>query len=207
MEQNSGWCECFASSTGFHFSTSQLWWRNFKIISYSSGSLKACILQEEMDKMSEKSALEEVEYPGLGFYSSLFPVQKAPRGWRPVISLSFLRHFVNITKFKMETVSSWDRLERRHDIFYRLEGCQLPYTSICSTPLSRWLISHNRLIPSSSGIPWAPSSLSRPGDCHQLGEIRSQADPQGTVFQKSFHSTSTAFYMKNIACRFMETYP
>ena len=41
-----------------------------------------------------------------GFYSRLFLVEKASGGWRPVIDLSHLNDFVQLTPFKMETVAS-----------------------------------------------------------------------------------------------------
>ena len=44
--------------------------------------------------------------PGPGFYSRLFLVEKATGGWRPVIDLSHLNDFVQLTPFKMETVAS-----------------------------------------------------------------------------------------------------
>ena len=44
--------------------------------------------------------------PGAGFYSWLFLVEKATDGWRPVIDLSHLNDFVQLTPFKMETVAS-----------------------------------------------------------------------------------------------------
>ena len=43
---------------------------------------------------------------GSGFYSRLFLVEKATGGWRPVIDLSHLNDFVQLTLSKMETVAS-----------------------------------------------------------------------------------------------------
>ena len=56
--------------------------------------------------MISKGALERVHDPGPGFYSRLFLVEKASRGWRPVIDLSPLNEFVRQTPLKMETASS-----------------------------------------------------------------------------------------------------
>ena len=50
--------------------------------------------------------LEIARDPGPGFYSRLFLVEKATGGWRPVIDLSHLNDFVQLTSFKMETVAS-----------------------------------------------------------------------------------------------------
>ena len=43
---------------------------------------------------------------GSRLYSRLFLVEKASGGWRPVIDLSHLNEFVQLTSFKMETVAS-----------------------------------------------------------------------------------------------------
>ena len=51
-------------------------------------------------------SLEIARDPGPGFYSRLFLVEKATGGWRPVIDLSHLNDFVQLTPFKMETVAS-----------------------------------------------------------------------------------------------------
>ena len=56
--------------------------------------------------MLAKGALEIARDPGPGFYSHLFLVEKASGGWRPVIDLSHLNEFVQLTPFKMETVAS-----------------------------------------------------------------------------------------------------
>ena len=53
-----------------------------------------------------KRALEIAGDPGPGFYIRLFLVEKASGGWRPVIDLSHLNDFVQLTSFKMETVAS-----------------------------------------------------------------------------------------------------
>ena len=56
--------------------------------------------------MLAKGALEIVRDPGPAFYSRLFLVEKASGGWRPVIDLSRLNEFVQLTPVKMETVAS-----------------------------------------------------------------------------------------------------
>ena len=53
-----------------------------------------------------QGALEIARDPGPGFYSLLFLVEKASGGWRPVIDHSHLNEFVQLTRFKMETVAS-----------------------------------------------------------------------------------------------------
>ena len=56
--------------------------------------------------MLAKGALEIARDPGPGFCSRLVLVEKASGGWRPVIDLSHLNDFVQLTSFKMETVAS-----------------------------------------------------------------------------------------------------
>ena len=73
---------------------------------YRAGSLRAQALQQEVKAMLDKGALEIAQDPGSGFYSRLFLVEKASGGWRPVIDLSHLNEFVQLTPFKMETAAS-----------------------------------------------------------------------------------------------------
>ena len=73
---------------------------------YRAGSPRAQALLQEVEAMLAKGALEIARDPGPGFYSRLFLVEKATGGWRPVIDLSHLNDFVQLTPFKMETVAS-----------------------------------------------------------------------------------------------------
>ena len=73
---------------------------------YRAGSPRAQALLQEVEAMLAKRALEIARDPGPGFYSRLFLVEKATGGWRPVIDLSHLNDFVQLTPFKMETVAS-----------------------------------------------------------------------------------------------------
>ena len=73
---------------------------------YRAGSPRAQALWQEVEAMFAKGALEIARDPGPGFYSRLFLVEKATGGWRPVIDLSHLNDFVQLTSFKMETVAS-----------------------------------------------------------------------------------------------------
>ena len=73
---------------------------------YRAGSPRAQALRQEVEAMLAKGALEIARDPGPGFYSRLFLVEKATGGWRPVIDLSYLNDFVQLTPFKMETVAS-----------------------------------------------------------------------------------------------------
>ena len=73
---------------------------------YRAGSPRAQALRQKVEAMLAKGALEIARDPGPGFYSRLFLVEKATGGWRPVIDLSHLNDFVQLTSFKMETVAS-----------------------------------------------------------------------------------------------------
>ena len=72
---------------------------------YRAGSPRAQALRQEVEGMLAKGALEIARDPGTGFYSHFF-LEKASGGWRPVIDLSHLNEFVQLTRFKMETVAS-----------------------------------------------------------------------------------------------------
>ena len=73
---------------------------------YRAGSPRAQALRQELEGMLAKGALAISRDPGPHFYSRLFLVEKASGGWRPVIDLSHLNEFVQLTRFKMETVAS-----------------------------------------------------------------------------------------------------
>ena len=72
-------------------------------LTYRAGSPRAQALQQEIEVMLAKGALEIARDPGPSFYSRLFLVEKASGGWRPVIDLSHLNDFVQLTSFKVET--------------------------------------------------------------------------------------------------------
>ena len=58
-------------------------WEPHEFLSYTSGSVKAQALQQEMNKMLQKGALELVDHLGLDYYSWLFLVQMASGGGIP----------------------------------------------------------------------------------------------------------------------------
>ena len=53
-----------------------------------------------------KGAVELASLPSPGFYSRLFVVWKTSGSWRPVIDLSHLNRFVDVSHFQMETIQS-----------------------------------------------------------------------------------------------------
>ena len=72
-------------------------------MSYELQSPRFQALQEAIESMIKKNAIELIRYPGPGFYSRMFVVPKATGGWRPVIDLSPFNRAVDTTKFRMET--------------------------------------------------------------------------------------------------------
>ena len=74
--------------------------------SYHPLSTKAVALGEATRAHIAKSAVELAPLPSLGFYSRLFVVWKTSGSWRPVIDLSTLNLFVDVSHFRMETIQS-----------------------------------------------------------------------------------------------------
>ncbi len=62
------------------------------------------VLEQSIQDMSRKKAIEPTDPRSLGFYSRLFVVTKKSGKWRPVIDLSPLNKSIKKTKFKMETI-------------------------------------------------------------------------------------------------------
>ena len=60
-------------------------------------ALQVSCMQQKFDKV-----LEIVSSQSLSFYSYLFLVEKATRGWRPVINLSVFNIYVAQMKFRMQ---------------------------------------------------------------------------------------------------------
>ena len=96
-------------------------------------------LQQEVKELLAKGALEIARDPGPGFYSRLFLVEKASGGWRPVIDLSYLNEFVQLTRFKMETVASVLLCVREGDFLASLDLKDV-YFQIPIHPSSRKLL-------------------------------------------------------------------
>ena len=73
---------------------------------YSPSSIKGAALEEVTLGLIAKGAVELVPLPSPGFYSRLFVVWKTSGSWRPVIDLSHLNRFVDMSHFQMETIQS-----------------------------------------------------------------------------------------------------
>ena len=74
--------------------------------SYHPLSTKGVALGEVTQALIAKSAVELPPFPSLGFYSRLFVVWKTSGSWSPVIDLSTLILFVDVSHFRMETIQS-----------------------------------------------------------------------------------------------------
>ena len=74
--------------------------------SYHPLSTKGVAPGEVTQALIAKSAVELAPLPSLGFYSRLFVVWKTSGSWRPVINLSTLNLFVDVSHFRMETIQS-----------------------------------------------------------------------------------------------------
>ena len=100
---------------------------------YRAGSLQTQALRQEVEVMLAKGALE------IAFYRCLLLVEKASGGLRPVIDISHLNEFVQMTRFKMETVASVLLSVREGDFLASLD-LKDPYFKIPIHPSSRKLL-------------------------------------------------------------------
>ena len=73
--------------------------------SYNPLSTKGVALGEVTRDLIAKGVVELAPLPSPGFYSCLFVVWKTSGSWRPVIDLSTLNRFVDVSHFQMETIS------------------------------------------------------------------------------------------------------
>ena len=74
--------------------------------SYHPLSTKGVALGEVTQALITKSTVELAPLPSLGFYSRLFVVWKTSGSWRPVVDISTLNLFVDVSHFQMETIQS-----------------------------------------------------------------------------------------------------
>ena len=88
------------------FSTPPLSMTPIPMPSYSPTSIKGAALEEVTLGLIAKGAVELAPLPSPGFYSRLFVVWKTSGSWRPVIDLSHLNRFVDVSHFRMETIQS-----------------------------------------------------------------------------------------------------
>ncbi|KAG2212976.1 hypothetical protein INT45_013285 [Circinella minor] len=73
------------------------------------------LLQQEIDQLIQKRALEPVYDPSPGFYSQMFVIPKKNGGHRPICNLKPLNQFLTAPAFKMETIQEVLRMIRPSD--------------------------------------------------------------------------------------------
>ena len=73
--------------------------------SYSPDSIRGLALSDAVCTLVEKEAIK-IAPPSPGFYSRLFVTPKVTGGWRPVIDLSRLNGWVELSSFHMKTAQS-----------------------------------------------------------------------------------------------------
>ena len=73
--------------------------------SYSPNSIRGLALSDAVSALVEKKAIE-IAPPSPGFYSCLFVTSKVTGGWRPVIDLSRLNGWVDVSHIHMETAQT-----------------------------------------------------------------------------------------------------
>ena len=93
-------------------------------------STKRVALGEATWAQVAKSAVELAPLPSPGFYSRLFVVWKTSGSWRPVIDLSTLNLYVDVSHFRMETIQSVCPLCSSG----RLDGLHRPQGSLSAGP-------------------------------------------------------------------------
>ena len=96
-------------------STSSLAGEPIPFSAYCPNSIRGKALEQEVESLLQKGAIELAPLPSLGYYSCLFVVMKASGSWRPVIDLSLLNLRVLKTPLKMETIQSTLLSVRRGD--------------------------------------------------------------------------------------------
>ena len=74
--------------------------------SYNPLSTKGVALEEVTLGLVTKGAVELAPLPSPDFYSRLFVMWKTSGSWHPVIDLSHLNRFVDMSHFQMETIQS-----------------------------------------------------------------------------------------------------
>ena len=73
---------------------------------YNPSSTKGVALGEVTKALIANGAVELAPLPSPGFYSRLFVVWKTSGSWRPVIDLSTLNLFMDVSHFRRETIQS-----------------------------------------------------------------------------------------------------
>ena len=103
--------------------------------SYSPSSIHGLALTAAVSDLLAKEAIE-LAPPPPGFYSRLFVTPKVTGGWHPVIDLSRLKGFVDVSHFHMETTQTVLQSLREGDWLVSLD-LQDAYLQVPVHPSSR----------------------------------------------------------------------
>ena len=103
--------------------------------SYSHSSIRGLALTAAVSDLLAKAAIE-LAPPSPGFYSRLFVTPKVTCGWHPVIDLSRLNNFVDVSHFHMETSQTVLQSLREGDWLVSLD-LQDAYLQVPVHPSSR----------------------------------------------------------------------
>ena len=103
--------------------------------SYTPSSIRGLALSSAVEDLLLKEAVEPAP-PSSGFYSRLFVTPKVTGGWRPVIDLSRLNGWLDVSRFHMETSQSVLQSLRQGDWMVSLD-LQDAYLQVPVHPASR----------------------------------------------------------------------
>ena len=106
--------------------------------SYSPSSIRGLALTAAVSDLLAKEAIE-LALTSPGFYSCLFVTPKVTDGWCPVIDLSRLKGFVDVSHFHMETTQTVLQSLREGDWLVSLD-LQDSYLQVPVHPSSRWYL-------------------------------------------------------------------
>ena len=102
--------------------------------SYTPSSVRGLALAAAMVALREKEIIEPAPSPG--YYSRLFVTPKVTGGWHPVIDLSRLNGWVDVSHFRMESAQSVLQSLRPGDWMVSLD-LQDAYIQVPAHPSSR----------------------------------------------------------------------
>ena len=105
------------------------------LLSYSPSSIRGLALTAAVSDLLAKEAIK-LAPPSPGFYSRPFVTPKVTGGWRPVIDLSHLNGFVDVSHFHMETTQTVLQSLREGDWLVSLH-LQDAYLQVLVHPSSR----------------------------------------------------------------------
>ena len=96
-------------------------------------------LDTAVAQMVQSDAVEVVLGHSPGFYCRLFPVPKSTGGFRPVLDLSALNHFLRRVRFRMETPASFRAALRPGDFVTSIDLCDAYFHILIHPSHRKWL--------------------------------------------------------------------